>query len=79
MNKKVVALLLALPIALTACGADEDKTDESKEGRFSKIEEKFSYSIIIDNETGVEYIRTSYGGFSPLYNPDGTLKTEVQR
>lgn len=75
MNKKVVALLLALPIALTACGADE-----SKEGRFSKIEEKLSYSIIVDNDTGVEYIRTSCGGFSPLYNPDGTLRTvEVQR
>ena len=79
MKKKMIALGVAVAMAAAGCGAAEtEKGDES--GRIRLITERgidlsTYYKVIVDEETGVEYLWIDghkAGGVTVLMNPDGT-------
>lgn len=35
----------------------------------------WNYAVIVDSETGVEYLSSGRGGVTPMLNSDGTIKT----
>ena len=35
----------------------------------------WNYAVIVDSETGVEYLSSGTGGITPILNSDGTIKT----
>lgn len=35
----------------------------------------WNYAVIVDSETGVEYLSSRTGGVTPILNSDGTIKT----
>lgn len=35
----------------------------------------WKYAVIVDSETGVEYLSSGAGGVTPILNSDGTIKT----
>ncbi|GGE25268.1 DUF6440 family protein [Streptococcus himalayensis] len=41
---------------------------------FEVFDVSAGFPLVIDKETGLEYLGTSKGGFTALLNPDGTPK-----
>ena len=67
--KKIVAIILCVLLVCGLCGWK--KIDSENMDVFTNI------GIIVDEETGVEYIVFSWynrGGICPRYNADGTLR-----
>lgn len=67
--KKIVAIILCVLLVCGLCGWK--KIDSEDMNVFANI------SVIVDEETGVEYIVFSgynRGGICPRYNADGTLR-----
>lgn len=89
MKKLIAMIFLASCIGLGGCNStlvsDQlDNVQTSDEGRFALVNEFGTdyindYTIIVDTETGVQYIwfewDTKYGVAVPLYNADGTVST----
>ena len=85
--KKLLAIILTMAMVLCAagCSGTEEETCQAEKQPFSRttydMQETY-VSVIVDHETGVNYVfyKSGYGGgLSPRYNADGTLYiTEVQ-
>ena len=85
--KKLLAIILTMAMVLCAagCSGTEEETCQSEKQPFSRTTYDMTgttyVSIIVDQETGVNYVfyKSGYGGgLSPRYNADGTLYiTEV--
>lgn len=81
MKKKLIALAVAVAMA-AAVGCGATKTAEGGEQErlaVKQVYEEFDalYKVIIDKETGVEYLLFDgykAGGLVVLLNPDGTPK-----
>lgn len=86
--KKLLAIILTMAMILCAagCSGTEEETCQAEKQPFSRTTYDMTgttyVSVIVDQETGVNYIfyKSGYGGgLSPRYNADGTLYiTEVQ-
>ena len=86
--KKLSAIILTMAMGLCAagCSGTEEETCQAEKQPFSRttydMQGTTYVSIIVDNETGVNYVfyKSGYAGvLSPRYNADGTLYiTEVQ-
>ena len=86
--KKLLAIILTMAMVLCAagCSGTEEETCQSEKQPFSRttydMQSTTYVSVIVDHETGVNYVfyKSGYGGgLSPRYNADGTLYiTEVQ-
>lgn len=89
----MIAACILLIFGLTSCSGkplegDVPETTDSVEGcRFvwndgNKLRGISDYEIIIDTETGVQYLAINFGGYSGvmtvLMNPDGTPITTVE-
>ena len=79
--KKVIALAVAVAMAAAVgCGATETAEGGEQERLVVKqVYEEFDdlYKVIIDKETGVEYLLFDgykAGGLAVMVNPDGTPK-----
>lgn len=71
--KKIIAIILCVLIVLGLCGWA--KVDSKDLNTFMNI------TVIVDDETGVEYIVFSghnRGGICPRYNTDGTLRVREE-
>ena len=86
--KKLLAIILTMAMALCAagCSGTEEETCQAEKQPFSRTTYDMTgttyVSVIVDNETGVNYVfyKSGYSGvLSPRYNADGTLYiTEAQ-
>ena len=86
--KKLLAIILTMAMALCAagCSRTEGETCQAEKQPFSRTTYDMTgtayVSVIVDHETGVNYVfyKSGYGGgLSPRYNADGTLYiTETQ-
>ena len=86
--KKLLAIILTMAMVLCAagCSGTEEETCQSEKQPFSRTTYDMTgttyVSVIVDHETGVNYVfyKSGYGGgLSPRYNADGTLYiTEAQ-
>lgn len=86
--KKLLAIILTMAMALCAagCSGTEEETCQAEKQPFSRttydMQGTTYVSVIVDHETGVNYVfyKSGYGGgLSPRYNADGTLYiTEAQ-
>ena len=86
--KKLLAIILTMAMALcvAGCSGTEEETCKSEKQPFSRttydMQGTTYVSVIVDQETGVNYVfyKSGYGGgLSPRYNADGTLYiTEVK-
>ena len=71
--KKIVAIILCVLLVCGLCGWK--KIDSEDMNVFVNI------SVIVDEETGVEYIvfgGYNRGGICPRYNADGTLRVREE-
>lgn len=41
---------------------------------FEVVHSQGGWDVLVDKETGVMYLSIVYGGVTPLYNTDGSLK-----
>ena len=74
----VVVLVICGLVVAGVCGTQQILiSNKYPQTRFTIVDKQAEISTVFytvkDNETGVYYITTSYGGVSPLYNEDGTL------
>lgn len=81
-------LLIGLVFSIIMVGCGQTQTQEtikSSDSRFMQKEKheisSYNYRVIVDKETGVEYLVVDYGhggevSVTPLFNADGTLKTD---
>lgn len=86
--RKLLAIILTIALVLCALGCSKAEAENSQGEKppFSRatydIGSTTYITVIVDHETGVNYIfyKSGYGGgLSPRYNPDGTLYiTEAQ-
>ena len=86
--KKLLAIILTMAMVLCAagCSGTEEETCQAEKQPFSRttydMQGTTYVSVIVDKETGVNYVfyKSGYGGgLSPRYNADGTLYiTEVK-
>lgn len=86
--KKLLAIILTIAMALCAvgCSGTEEETCQAEKQPFSRTTYDMTgttyVSVIVDHETGVNYVfyKSGYSGvLSPRYNADGTLYiTEAQ-
>ena len=86
--KKLLAIILTMAMALCAagCSGTEEETCQAEKQPFSRttydMQSTTYVSVIVDKETGVNYVfyKSGYSGvLSPRYNADGTLYiTEVK-
>lgn len=71
--KKIVAIILCVLLVCGLCGWK--KIDSEDMNVFANI------SVIVDEETGVEYVvynGYNRGGICPRYNADGTLRVREE-
>ena len=86
--KKLLAIILtmAMVLCVAGCSGTEEETCQAEKQPFSRttydMQSTTYVSVIVDQETGVNYVfyKSGYGGgLSPRYNADGTLYiTEVK-
>ena len=87
--KKFVLVILAvvMMLMLVGCGSSTEAVDNSSSqyednelirdtGMFEIIYIDGNVRVLIDHETGVQYIVTKSGGVTPRLNDDGTLYIE---
>ena len=84
MKKLVIGFVIS--IIMVGCGQTQtQETIKSSDLRFTQKEKheisSYNYRVIVDRETDVEYLVVDYGHggevfVTPLYNADGTLKTD---
>ena len=75
MKKRVLAIILCMPIALGVVGCSSNNCRNSaEEHMIETIYEDTEYEIFYDKDTKVMYYRAYRGGVTPMYNVDGTLR-----
>lgn len=74
--RKIVIIFLILLISLCGCTKIETArpdVEHEDSGRFIAIDRGFSYTVIVDKETGVEYFWANHGGVTPLFDENGNF------
>lgn len=69
--KKLIVCVALIGMLLSGCGA----SSSAMNGRFVQVESTGAYSILVDTETNVMYLRYYVGykyGITVLLNADGT-------
>ena len=83
MKKKIllISLILSIMFCISGCTniIDTDKVLESPTAKmidFEVVDKNFYSAILVDKNTKVMYYwnMSSAGGFTPIYNEDGSLK-----
>ena len=83
MKKKIllISLILSMMFCISGCTnvIDTDKVLESPNAKmidFEVVDKNFYSAILVDKNTKVMYYwnMSSTGGFTPIYNEDGSLK-----
>lgn len=74
MKKIFTGIVLLSIIFLTGCEFNKTERDvnTSEPSMFVVIEETSSWDVMYHRDTKVMYLYTTYGGFRPLINADGT-------
>ena len=69
----VLFVVLLILLFLSGCGNTSESPYfyEGSSGRFNVIESQPSYTIVVDTQTGVEYLMTKYGKVTVLVDKDG--------
>lgn len=91
---RMIAVCILLIFGLTSCTSKPLESDDIPETTKSAEESRFvvndgdklrgvsNYAIVIDTETGIQYLVVDYGtkyaAMSVLMNPDGTPITTVE-
>lgn len=73
-------LIIALAVCALLCGCEEEQGEFSQteygaarfERHYASSEAAVGVRVLVDRETGVEYLETS-AGICPLYEADGSL------
>lgn len=66
--KAIIMLIVVLTVAIAICGCN--KTEASNH-RMRTLDGNLMYEIYVDNLTGVQYLRTSYGGICVMVDAEG--------
>lgn len=75
MEKRVLAIILCMSIALGVVGCNSNNCDNSdEEHMIAAIDSGLNYKIFYDKDTKVMYFMLCNGGVTPMYNADGTLR-----
>ena len=74
--KKIISLILVIAIAMLVACSDVEYTEADTQTKYIQDEyDVDSYEILVDKETGVNYIvffSLRKGGITPRLNADGT-------
>ena len=63
----IAVFLIIMVILLCGCGKQKIVDDD----RFILVNRSLSYEVFVDTETGVEYLRVSGGGVTPMIDSYG--------
>lgn len=70
MKKFVIAVLVAMMLCLTGCGSTNLNVDKDNNARFESttggINDIYTYDIIVDNETGFQYLIFNNGRYQSM-------------
>ena len=69
MKRKAAAILIALACLLMGCG---DRAPKQYDNRIKYAGGDSVHQVLIDTETGICYLKTTYGGVCVMVNQDGT-------
>ena len=64
--KAIIMLIVVLTVAICGC----NKTEASNH-RLRTLDKGLMYEIYVDDLTGVQYLRTSYGGICVMVDAEG--------
>lgn len=74
--KKILAIILTVALILCVAGCATEKPTDYAGNRIIDFDSHNEFAVIVDSETGVNYIITTNfygGGIAPRYHADGTL------
>lgn len=66
--KRVIAITILTLLTLAMCGCNKAKADNH---RLRSLDGNLMYEIYVDDLTGVQYLRTSYGGICVMVDAEG--------
>ena len=66
--KAIIMLIVVLTVAIAICGCNKA---EANNHRIRSLEGNLMYEIYVDDLTGVQYLRTSYGGICVMVDAEG--------
>ena len=66
--KRVIAITILTLLTLAMCGCNKAKADNH---RMRTLDGSLMYGIYVDDLTGVQYLRTSYGGLCVMVDAEG--------
>lgn len=66
--KAIIMLIVVLTVAISICGCNKA---EASNHRIRSLEGNLMYEIYVDDLTGVQYLRTSYGGICVMVDAEG--------
>ena len=75
---KIIICLVFIAIFTVGCTATATAAGAKQERLYLKDTITlygWNYAVIVDSETGVEYLSSGRGGVTPILNSDGTIKT----
>ena len=67
-TKAIIMLIVVLTVAIAICGCNKA---EASNHRIRSLDGNLMYEIYVDNLTGVQYLRTSYGGICVMVDAEG--------
>ena len=72
--KKIICLIVCVLICLSFCGCDTIEPIEdnsSQQGRFAILFDNGSVTVVVDRETGVQYLSNYKGGTVVMVDESG--------
>lgn len=75
MRKKLITVIIIAALLIAGC-SDTANVSEGQDRLMEKVEDEWGYTIYVDKDTNVMYIKGSGGGgtFTVMLNADGTPK-----
>lgn len=77
IKKFCLVLIMAIVLAFGLCGCEDGyipKSQDDSNSLFKLVYSQGAKDVLVDKETGVMYLSIAWGGITPLYNADGSLK-----
>lgn len=65
---RVIIIMLVFILTLSICGCNKA---EASNHRMRSLDGNLMYEIYVDDLTGVQYLRTSYGGLCVMVDAEG--------